>query len=105
MPQVLNKENITVVTGTYTDRQTGQEKNRYRTIGELVTMQGDDGSTYQFGEIWGPHGCTKFNVYAQDDRQNAVNSAQPQGGYQQGPNSYQGTGYNNGGQQGGYNQR
>jgi len=69
MAQLIKKENITIVTGTYNDAQ-GNEKKRYKTIAELITMKGDDGSEYQFGEIWGPHGVTKFNVYAQEDNNN-----------------------------------
>jgi hypothetical protein len=69
MAQLIKKENITIVTGTYNDQQ-GNEKKRYKTIAELITMKGDDGSEYQFGEIWGPHGVTKFNVYSQDEQQN-----------------------------------
>lgn len=67
MPKLIKKEDITIVVGTYNDAQ-GNEKKRYRTIAEVITMQGDDGSTYQFGEIWGPHGSTKFNVYPQRDK-------------------------------------
>ena len=63
---VIKKENITISIGTY--EKEGQQKQRYKTIGELVTMRGDDGSTYQFGEMWGPTGSTKFNVYEQQDR-------------------------------------
>jgi hypothetical protein len=87
---ILKKENITVITGTYNDAQ-GTEKNRYRTIGELVTMQGQDGSVFQFGEIWGPHGSTKFNVYAQEDKKQVAPPQQqpqqsaPQEGYYQPP--------------------
>jgi len=77
MPQVIKKENITISIGEY--EKDGQTKQRYKTIGELVTMQGDDGSTYQFGEMWGPTGSTKFNVYEQQDR----NATQSQQGYQQ----------------------
>ena len=80
MSNIVRKENMTIVVGTYTDNQ-GQEKKRYRTIGELVTMTGDDGNEFQFGNIWGPHGETKFNVYPQEDR-NAQQQPQ-QGGYQQ----------------------
>lgn len=70
MAQVLKRESISVVIDSYQDKQTGQTKHKRRTIGELVTMQGDDGSVYQFGDIWGPHGSTKFNVYQkQDDNQ------------------------------------
>lgn len=83
MAQLLKKENITVIIGTY--QKDGQEKKKYRTIGELLTMQGDDGGVYQFGEIWGPHGVTSFNVYQQDDNK----SSQPQQqGYQQPQQQY-----------------
>lgn len=95
MPQVIKRENLTISIGEY--QKDGQTKQRYKTIGELVTMQGDDGSTYQFGEMWGPTGSTKFNVYSQQTQQGQqqgmqqVNQAmQPQGqqmqqGYQQPP--------------------
>jgi hypothetical protein len=82
MAQLIKKENITIVTGTFNDAQ-GNEKKRYKTIAELITMKGDDGSEYQFGEIWGPHGVTKFNVYAQDDKNNNQQQQQNQGGFQQ----------------------
>ena len=73
MAQLICKENITIVAGTYPDPQNPQAvKNRYRTIGELVTMQDDQGQQYKFGEIWGPHGYTKFNVYPQDQQQAAA---------------------------------
>lgn len=92
MAQLIKKENITIVTGTYNDAQ-GNEKKRYKTIAELITMQGDDGSQYQFGEMWGPHGVTKFNVYAQDENSNQQqNNNQGQQQQQQG-------GYSNQGQQ------
>ena len=72
MPQVLKKENIVISIREYTDNQTGQSKKVYKTIGELVTMRGDDGSTYQFGEMWGPTGSNKFNIYEQQERQAAA---------------------------------
>ena len=75
MGNVLKKENLTIVIGTYKDRQTGQEKKQYRTIGELITMQGDDGSTYQFGKLWGPTGCTDFKVFENDGAKNAIAAA------------------------------
>ena len=81
MAQLIKKENITIVTGTYNDAQ-GNEKKRYKTIAELITMRGDDGNEYQFGEIWGPHGVTKFNVYSQEDN-NQQQAPQNNGGYQQ----------------------
>ena len=98
MAQLIKKENITIVTGTYNDQQ-GNEKKRYKTIAELITMRGDDGNEYQFGEIWGPHGVTKFNVYAQEDKQQNNNQQQQnnnqgqqqgnQGGFQQQQNNQQ----------------
>lgn len=92
MSQLIKSENITVVIGQYTDNN-GQEKKKYRTIGELVTMLGDDGQPYQFGEIWGPHGVTKFNVYEQRDKNAASTNHQqaPQPyGHQQAPQGQQG---------------
>ena len=78
MAQLIKKENITISTGEY--QKDGQTKQRYKTIGELITMQGDDGSTYQFGEMWGPTGSTKFNVY---DQQYRNETAPQQQQYQQ----------------------
>ena len=89
MGQVIKRENITISIGEYTNKE-GQLKQRYKTIGELVTMQGDDGSTYQFGEMWGPAGSTKFNVYGQQERTQQQAPAQVQ--RQQAP---QQQGYNN----------
>ena len=66
MAQVIKRENLTISTGEY--QKDGQTKQRYRTIGELVSYQNDDGSVSQFGEMWGPTGSTKFNVYDQTDR-------------------------------------
>ena len=102
MAQLIKKENITISTGTYTNKE-GAEKQRYKTIGELITMRGDDGSTYQFGEMWGPTGSTKFNVYEQQERtqqapqqQAAPMQQAPQPMQQQAPQGYvnQPGGYN-----------
>jgi len=87
MATLIKKENITISTGTYT--KDGQEKQRYKTIGELITMQGDDGSTYQFGEMWGPTGSTKFNVYEQTERNQQQPAQQPAQQYQQQPQQAQ----------------
>lgn len=85
MAQVIKRENITIVIGQYTDNN-GQDKKKYKTIGELVTMQGDDGQPYQFGELWGAHGVTKFNVYEQQDKNAAYTNQPPaQQGYPQHP--------------------
>ena len=61
MSQLIKKQNMTVTTGIYTDRN-GQEKKSRKTFASLITMQGDDGSIFQFGEMWGPHGVTTFEV-------------------------------------------
>lgn len=66
MAKFLKKQNIVITVGTYKNKQ-GEEKKRYRTVGELVTMQDDDGSTYQFGEIFYPN--TKFSIYDSTDRE------------------------------------
>jgi single-stranded DNA-binding protein len=67
MAQIIKKENLSIVVDTYV--KDGQTKNVYKTIGELVTYQNDDGSYSQFGQMWGPTGATKFNVFEQRDRQ------------------------------------
>lgn len=86
MAQVIKRENITISTGTY--EKDGQTKQRYKTIGELVTYQNDDQSISQFGEMWGPTGSTKFNVYEQTDR-NASQPAQQSQQQQQPPQQQQ----------------
>ena len=90
MSTVIKRENITISIGEY--QKDGQTKQRYKTIGELITMQGDDGSTYQFGEMWGPTGSTKFNIYEQQDR-NQTAPQQQQAPLQQAPQQQQGTHY------------
>lgn len=85
---VIKKENITIVVDTY--MKDGQEKKVYKTVGELITMQGNDGP-YQFGRMWGPNGSTEFKVFDQQEKaapmpqqvQQQMNQIQPQGGYQQ----------------------
>ena len=103
MAQLIKKENITIVIGSWTDDQ-GNEKKKYKTIAEIVTMRGDDGSEYQFGEMWGPHGVTKFNVYSQDDNNQQNNNqnnnqGQQQNNFQQNNNQQQGQ------QSGGFSQQ
>lgn len=92
MPQVIKKENLTISIREYTDSQ-GQSKKVWKTIGELVTWQGDDGSQYQSFEMWGPTGSTQGKVFSQDNnnQQAPQNNqwAQPQQApVQQAPNSY-----------------
>lgn len=105
MAQLIKKENLTIVIGTYNDSQ-GNEKKRYKTIAELITMRGDDGNEYQFGEMWGPHGVTKFNVYSQDDNNNQQQNNNQQNSQQQ--NNNQQGGFTQQGQQqnqGGFSQQ
>ena len=71
MSNFIKKENLTIVIGEYTDNQ-GQVKKQYKTIGELVTMQGSDGP-YQFFKLWGPGGVVEGKVFDQRD-----NNQQPQ---------------------------
>lgn len=82
MSNFIKKENLTIIIGQYTDGQ-GQQKNEYKTIGELITMQGNDGP-YQFFKLWGPHGVTEGKVFEQK-QQNTQAAQQPQQGYQQQP--------------------
>lgn len=84
MATLIKKENMTIVIREYTDNS-GNPKKVYKTIGELVTFQGDDGSYYQKGEMWGPTGSTSFSVFSQEDR--TQQPQQPQ--YQQAPQGYQ----------------
>lgn len=82
MGQVIKKENIVISIREYTDNNSGQPKKVYKTIGELVTMRGDDGTTYQFGELWGPTGANKFNIYEQQEKQTQNGANNTQNGYQ-----------------------
>lgn len=77
MSQLVGKKNIVIVTDTYQDQQ-GQQKNQYKTIGEIVTMRDDQNQVYSFGKIWGPHGVTEFKLFDQDLNR-ASNNMQPNG--------------------------
>lgn len=79
MSSFVKKENLTIVVGEY--QKEGQTKKEYRTIGELVTMLGDNGLPYQFFRLWGAGGVTEGKVFAQQDR----NQQQPQQQQQQAP--------------------
>ena len=89
MNTLIKKENISIVIGTY--EKDGETKKQFRTIGELVTMQGDDGSHYQFGKIWGAGGCTEIKIYPQEDKSTQPQQQQqaPQQYQQQAPQQYQ----------------
>ena len=80
MATLVKKENISIVIEEYTDNS-GALKKKHRTIGEIVTMRGDDGSEYQFGKMWGAGGTVDFNIYAQDDSK----GQKPHMGQQQAP--------------------
>jgi len=88
MSSFIKKENLTISTGEY--QKEGQTKKEWRTIGELITMQGDDGKPYQFFKMWGAGGVVEGKVFEQRDNnqqqppQNFAPQNQPQqGGYQQ----------------------
>lgn len=101
MAQFIKKENLTISVGEYQDAQ-GNSKKQWRTIGELVTMQGDDGQPYQFFKAWGAGGVVEGKVFPQNDNQQSQSqNAQQQS---QGFNQQQG-GFNQGQQQSGFNQQ
>lgn len=76
---LIKKENLVISIGEY--EKDGQTKQQWRTIGEIITMQGDNGP-YQFFKIWGAGGVTEGKVFSQEQ-----NQAQPahQQGYAQSP--------------------
>lgn len=80
MAQFIKKENLTISVGEYQD-QHGNTKKQWRTIGELVTLQGDDGNPYQFFKVWGPGGVVEGKVFEQNDNQQG--QQQQQGGFNQ----------------------
>ena len=68
MSTFIKKQNLTISIGEYKDAQ-GQNKKQWRTIGEIVTMKGDDGSEYQFFKMWGAGGVVEGKVFEQEDKQ------------------------------------
>lgn len=68
----VKKQNISIVV----DEREG--KKYYKTIGELVTMHGNDGE-YQFIKLWGAGGVVNAKVFDQTDSNNQNNT--PQQGY------------------------
>ena len=85
MVQFVKKENLTISVGEYIDKNTGKKKQQYKTIGELVTMQGDDGP-FQFFKLWGAGGVIEGKVFEQQDRNQQAPQQQVQqqnGGVQQ----------------------
>jgi hypothetical protein len=103
MATFIKKENLTISIGEYQNNN-NETKQEWRTIGELITMQGNDGP-YQFFKLWGAGGAVEGKVFEQQDRTNTQNNnqQQPQNNqqqapqqapqqqqYQQQPNNYQG---------------
>jgi len=80
MSQFIKKENLTISTGEY--QKDGQTKKEWRTIGELITMKGDDGSEYQFFKMWGAGGVVEGKVFEQQDRQQNQQQAPQQNNQQ-----------------------
>jgi len=78
MGQFIKKQNLTISIGEYNDDQ-GNPKKQWRTIGEIVTMMGDDGQPYQFFKLWGAGGVVEGKVFEQQEKQ------QPQQQYVQPP--------------------
>ncbi len=84
MAQFIKKENLTISIGEY--QKDGQNKKQWRTIGEIVTMQGDDGQPYQFFKLWGAGGVVEGKVFEQQENSNANNQQKaPAQQYQKAP--------------------
>ncbi len=102
MSQFIKKENLTISIGEY--EKEGQTKKQWRTIGEIISMVGDDGKPYQFFKLWGAGGVVEGKVFEQDNsqqnnqqQQGQQNHNQQQGGYQQNQQgNQQQNNYNNG---------
>ena len=89
MAQFVKKENLTISIGEY--EKGGQTKKQWRTIGEIISMIGDDGKPYQFFKLWGAGGVVEGKVFEQQDNnqsnQQASQQNQQQGFQQQGQNT------------------
>ena len=94
MAQFVKKENLTISIGEY--EKDGQTKKQWRTIGEIISMIGDDGQPYQFFKLWGAGGVVEGKVFAQEDKQapQQQQAPQSQGGFaqQQAPQQQQSQG-------------
>lgn len=97
MAQFVKKENLTISIGEY--EKEGQTKKQWRTIGEIVSMIGDDGQPYQFFKLWGAGGVVEGKVFEQQESNNQGSQNNNQGFQQQNNQGFQ---QNN--QQGGFNQ-
>lgn len=85
MAQFVKKENLTISIGEY--EKGGQTKKQWRTIGEIISMVGDDGQPYQFFKLWGAGGVVEGKVFAQEDKQAPAQQGFAQQGQQQGQNN------------------
>jgi hypothetical protein len=72
---LIKKENI-CISEEYTDRS-GNQKKLWKTIGEIVTFEGDNGQ-YQKIKLWGAGGFVDASVFDQEKKQAVHNQ-----GYQQ----------------------
>tara|TARA_R110002020_G_scaffold467655_1_gene691362 strand:+ start:3467 stop:3790 length:324 start_codon:yes stop_codon:yes gene_type:complete len=81
MAQFVKKENLTISIGEY--EKDGQTKKQWRTIGEIISMIGDDGKPYQFFKLWGAGGVVEGKVFEQDNNNQGQNNNQQQNGIQQ----------------------
>jgi len=77
MSAFLKKENLVISTGEY--QKEGQTKKEWRTIGEIITMQGDDGQPYQFFKMWGAGGVVEGKVFEQRDNNQQAQQQQQRG--------------------------
>jgi len=73
---LLKKENIVAVQGTYQDQQ-GAEKKEYRTIGEVLTISGQDGSSFQKIKLYHMPGAD-ISLFEQKPKEQATQQNQPQ---------------------------
>ena len=76
MSNFIKKENLVISIGEY--QKNGETKQEYKTIGEIITMQGNDGP-YQFFKIWGAGGVTEGKVFAPRDNAQQQQTQQNQG--------------------------
>ena len=105
MAQFVKKENLTISIGEY--EKDGQTKKQWRTIGEVISMMGDDGQPYQFFKLWGASGVVEGKVFAQKEEEQQQRGQQQSGAYQQQSQQQHPQNTNQGGyqQQGEYQQR
>jgi len=73
MAQFVKKENLTISIGEY--EKEGQTKKQWRTIGEIVSMIGDDGQPYQFFKLWGAGGVVEGKVFEQQENRAILQAA------------------------------